>query len=88
MRKLAIALAAVIGCPVLMAMPTEQEMEAVMPVIEELTRDAAAALKARKMTRVQFAETLLGFFRDADTEAPGIQAADARRCHGEGLGDV
>lgn len=69
MRKLAIALAAVIGCPGLMAMPTEQEMEAAIPVIEELTRDASAALKARKMTRVQFAETVLGFLSDADTEA-------------------
>ncbi len=72
MRQLAIALAAMLISTAAMAMPTEQEMERVMPVIEELSRDASAALKTGKMTRGQFAEMMLGYLPDADTEAAKV----------------
>lgn len=72
MRKLSAILAAIIGCTTAMAMPTDQEMEKVQPVIEELARDAFNAMKAGKMTRGQFAETMLGYLADADTEAAKV----------------
>ena len=48
--------------------PTPDEIKAVMPKIDELTRDDFAALKAKKKTNVETADALLGYVdRDVDT---------------------
>ena len=51
------------------AMPTEAEIAKVRPVIDELTAGDRAAMKAGKKTPAQLAETLLGYVKDAESEA-------------------
>lgn len=72
MKRCVITLAAALACAVAAAMPTEEQMAQVQPVIEELARDAFNAMKAGRMTRGQFAETMLGYLSDADTEAAKV----------------
>lgn len=72
MRKCVIVLATALGCLIASAMPTDEEIEKVKPIIEELARDALAAMKAGRMTRGQFAETMLAYLPDADTEAAKV----------------
>lgn len=49
------------------SVPTADEIKAAMPKIEEVTRDDFAALKAKKKTNIEMADTLLGYI-DADDE--------------------
>ena len=64
-----IALSVMFVCLTSLAMPTNQEIEEVAPVIEELTRDEVNAMKAGKKTRGQLAEAMLGYLGEAESEA-------------------
>ena len=51
------------------AMPTEAEIQKVRPILQQLTEDDYAALKAGKKTRSELADSLLGYVSDAESEA-------------------
>ena len=51
-------------------LPTEDEIKAVMPKIEELTKGDLAAFKARTKTAAETAEALLGYITDDDAPVP------------------
>ena len=51
------------------AMPTEDEIAKVKPVVQALTASDYAAMKEGKKTRSQVAETLVGYVNDAESEA-------------------
>ena len=71
MRKLTVFLlfAGVLCIPFAEAMPTEAEIQEVRPILQQLTEDDYAALKAGKKTRSELADSLLGYVSDAESEA-------------------
>ena len=69
MKRLALALTALLVCTAALAMLTGHDIEKVTPVIGELTRNDFAAVKSGKMTRAQLAEALLGYLAEAESEA-------------------
>lgn len=57
------------ACKTSFTIPTPDEIKAVTPKIDELTRDDFAALKARKKTSVEIADVLLGYIGADDEPA-------------------
>ena len=51
------------------AMPTEAEIAKVTPLVEELVKSDLAALKAGRKSPDQVAETIVGYVKDAESEA-------------------
>ena len=75
--RFALALAA-LWCADAVAMPTEEELQKVKPILKTLTEDDYAAVKAGTKTRSELADSLLGYVGDAESEAAKfslIQAA-------------
>ena len=69
MKRVVIVLMAGVGALATFAMPTEAEIAKVEPVVEELAKGDYAALKAGRRSPEQVAETLLGYVKDAESEA-------------------
>ena len=57
----------------LVAMPTDAEMEKAKPILQALTSGSFAKMRAGKMSRPALAEELMGYAREADTEAARFQ---------------
>lgn len=64
-----IAASLMLGCHEMAAMPTNEDIENVTPLIEDLTKGDFAAMKAGEKTRAQLAEAMLGYLDDAESEA-------------------
>ena len=69
MTRVLIAVAGIALVVCANAMPTDEEIKKVSPVIEQLTAGDYEAMRAGRKTRSQMAETLVGYVKDAESEA-------------------